>query len=207
MGRGRLGGMRRALVLLAMIAFVASACADERPSLSGGPSPVETSAEPTPTPTGDDLAGASCKDQQGGDPANNPDFTEVRVEDEPEQGTEKVEFRFEPKKGSAEAPLWFAGFVPQLITDGEGAPVDALGEAFVSVSFMARGVDLSGETFEPIYTGPTEFTDTGLSTVLEVEQTGDFEGLVSWGIGLSHEACFVVDARPDRLILEFPVTP
>lgn len=196
--------MRGLWVALAACSLLAASCADDAPPRS---SPVPTPAETvSPTPTDDPLAGASCEQRQGGDPANTPDFTEVRIEPEGD-AVEKVDFRFEGAGGATDAPQWFAGFVDELITDGEGAPVEVEGEAFLSVAFMARGVDLSGETFEPIYTGPTEFTGTGLSTVLEVEQTGDFEGLVSWGIGLSHEACFVVDEQPDRLTLEFPVTP
>ncbi|HZD18870.1 MAG TPA: hypothetical protein VE669_12080, partial [Actinomycetota bacterium] len=159
---------------------------------------------PTPTATSDDLAGASCKRRKGGDPANFPDFVEVKIESEGD--TEKVEFRFEPEGHPADAPQWFVRFTDQLLSDAEGAPVDVAGDAFVSISFMARGVDLSGDGFEEIYTGPTEFTP-GLSTILEVEQLGDFEGLVSWGIGLPSRACFVVEARPDRIVLEFPAAP
>lgn len=198
--------MRRAALLA--LALVASACADGSGGADPTPTPTATPTEaptptPTPTATSDDLEDASCDDRQGGDPSNFPDFVEVSIESE--GATEKVEFRFEPEGDPGDAPQYFVGFTDQLITDGEGAPVDVEGEAFVSISFMARGVDLSGEEFEPIYTGPTEFTP-GLSTVLEVEQTGDFEGLVSWGIGLSSRACFVVEARPDRIILEFPAS-
>ncbi len=189
--------------------LVASACnGDEPVLLPGSPSPSPTpTASPSPTATGtatpDELAGASCDDREGGDPNNFPDFVEVKIE--AEDGSEKVEFRFEPEDSPEVAPQHFVRFVDQLVTAGEGAPVDVAGEAFLEVSFMARGVDLSGPDVELIYTGPKEFTP-GLSTVLEVEQTGDFEGLVSWGIGLSREACFVLEARGDRLILEFPIT-
>lgn len=197
--------MRRAMLLALGLAL---ACAGGESGLSPGstPSPTGTATEtasPSPTATPDDLEDASCDDRQGGRSSNFPDFVEVRIESEGD--TEKVEFRFEPEGDPTDAPRFFVGFTDQLITDGEGAPVDVEGEAFVAISFMARGVDLSGEEFEPIYTGPTEFTP-GLSTILEVEQTGDFEGMVSWGIGLSSRACFVVDARPDRIILEFPAT-
>ena len=194
--------MSRILVLVAVLALATSSCADggDTTSFSPGPSP---SATASPSPTSDDLEGASCEEREGGDPGNFPDFVEVRIESE--GATEKVEFRFEPEGDPDAAPQWFVRFTDELTTDGEGAPVDVEGEAFVSFAFMARGVDLSGEEFQEIYTGPREFTP-GLSTVLEVEQLGDFEGLVSWGIGLSGEACFVVEERPDRLTLEFPST-
>ena len=196
--------MRRAALLA--LALLVSACADGSGGADPTPTPTPTEAPsptPTPTATSDDLADASCDDRQDGDPSNFPDFVEVSIESE--GATEKVEFRFEPEGDPGDAPQYFVGYTDQLVADGEGAPVDVEGEAFVSISFMARGVDLSGEEFEPIYTGPTEFAP-GFSTVLEVEQTGDFEGLVSWGIGLSSRACFVVEARPDRIILEFPAS-
>jgi uncharacterized protein len=40
-------------------------------------------------------------------------------------------------------------------------------------------------------------------TIVEIEQTGDFEGMVSWGIGLTHKACYAVDAAPDHLTITF----
>lgn len=199
--------MRRGVALVAFALLLAAACNGDEPVLeAGSPSPTPTrtvSPTPAPSPTSDDLADASCEDREAGDPTNFPPFVEVKIE--AEGGSEKIEFRFEPEDDPADAPQYFIRFVDELLTSGEGAPVDVAGEAFLAVSFMAMGVDLSGPEFEEIYTGPKEFTP-GLSTVLEVEQTGDFEGLVSWGIGLSREACFVVDARPDRLILEFPTT-
>jgi hypothetical protein len=54
-----------------------------------------------------------------------------------------------------------------------------------------------------IYTGPKEFTPN-FPTVVEVEELGDFEATISWGIGLSSRACVVVDATPTRITLEFP---
>ncbi|HEX9823245.1 MAG TPA: hypothetical protein VGB51_02485 [Actinomycetota bacterium] len=188
--------MRRVAAAFLLLAVGCGGAAD--PAATSSPSPEPTAS---PSPTTDDLEGASCEDRQGGDSANFPPFTEVSVE--VEDGIERVEFRFEPEGNPASAPQYFVSFVDELLTDGGGAPVEVAGEAFVHVSFMAQGVDLSGEEPEPIYTGPTEFAP-GLSTVLEVEQTGDFEGVVSWGIGLSSKTCFVVDAEPDRLRLEFP---
>jgi len=193
--------MRRIAAAFLLLAVGCGGSAD--PAATSSPSPGPTSPAPTvsPSPTSDDLEGASCRKHRGGDPANFPPFTEVSIESD--DGVERVEFRFEPEGDPEQPPWYFVSFVDELATDGEGAPVEVAGEAFVLVSFMAQGVDLSGEEPEPIYTGPTEFAP-GLSTVLEVEQTGDFEGVVSWGIGLSSKTCFVVDAEPDRLRLEFP---
>src|SRR5687768_4783661 len=130
--------MRR--IALAMVVTLTACGGSADPAAE--PSPTE-STEPTvsPSPTGDDLAGASCEPQQGGDPANFPDFTEVNVEIE--DGIERVEFRFEPQEAGQSdpegSPQYFVSFVEELVTDGEGAPVEVAGGAFVSISFMARG--------------------------------------------------------------------
>jgi hypothetical protein len=93
--------------------------------------------------------------------------------------------------------------VDQLTTDGEGAPVDVEGNAFVAISFHAIGVKLTGEEPEKVYKGPTEFK-TGYSNLLEVEQLGDYEAIVSWGMGLQRESCFRVTASATEITVEFP---
>ena len=159
----------------------------------GGPSPAGTPGK---------LPGASCEDQEGGNSQIFPDFISVNLESD--GGVDRVSFRFRQTDPDAtDPPLYFVRYVDQLVTDGEGAPVEVEGKAFVSVSFMAVGVDLSGETPIEVYTGPDEFTPE-FPTVRELEKTGDFEGVVSWGIGLAHKACVVVEATDRELVLEFP---
>lgn len=188
-----------------------AACAGDDPVVAPVEAPTPTATTPTPTPsptqdpsptpTDDDLADASCEDREGGSDYNFPDF--VRVQVEREDGSEKVVFRFEPRDGVTDPPAYVVRYVDELATDGEGAQVDVEGSAFLSISFMARGVDISGEGFEEIYTGPRRFTP-GFPTVKELQQLGDFEGLVSWGIGLGSRACYVLEARADRIVLLFP---
>ena len=159
----------------------------------GGPSPAGTPGK---------LPGASCEDREGGNSQIFPDFISVNLESD--GGVDRVSFRFRQTDPDAtDPPLYFVRYVDQLVTDGEGAPVEVEGKAFVSVSFMAVGVDLSGETPIEVYTGPDEFTPE-FPTVRELEKTGDFEGVVSWGIGLAHKACVVVEATDRELVLEFP---
>jgi hypothetical protein len=79
--------------------------------------------------------------------------------------------------------------------------VEIEGDAFLVVAFQAIGVDLSSEQPVEVYTGPEEFTP-GFGTIREAVMLGDFEGQVSWGLGLSRRECFVVEAAPDRLTLE-----
>lgn len=137
-----------------------------------------------------------------GNPENTPDFVAVEVESA--GGVDRVTFRFRQREGAPDVPPFhIVRFVEELTTDPEGLPADIEGEAFVQIIFQAFGVDLSGEEPVEIYTGPKEFAP-GFPTVLEVEELGDFEATISWGIGLSSRACFVVDATPESITLEFP---
>jgi hypothetical protein len=135
---------------------------------------------------------------------NVPDFIGVGVKRTPK--LERITFFFRPRDPAIDqAPSHFVRFVDTLNTDAEGAPADVEGEAFLLVVFSAFGVDLSGEEPVQIYKGPKELTPD-LSTVVELEQVGDFEATISWGIGLSRRACYVLEAERDHLTLEFPRT-
>jgi hypothetical protein len=164
-----------------------------------------TGATPDPSPPAipRELPGASCDEQRGGTEEILPDF--VKVELESEGGVDRIRFLFRPTAPDQPdvPPAYIVSYVDRLLTDGEGAPVDVEGEAFVSVSFQAIGVDLTQEMPVEVYTGPKEFTPR-FPTVREVEQTGDFEAVVSWGIGLAREACVAVTAEGGSLTLEFP---
>lgn len=177
------------------------------PSVGPSPEPTVTIGpppEPTETPgsTPSPPADGFCGRYEGGSDEVFPDFVDVSLEEAPGSDQATITFHFEPMAGQTEAPWHIIDFTDRLVTDGEGAPVDVEGETFVAVTFMARGVDLSGEEFVQIYTGPREFHLDG-PIMLEVEQTGDFEGMVSWGIGLSEKACYAVDAGPDHLTITF----
>ncbi|MDQ3991521.1 MAG: hypothetical protein M3245_04320 [Actinomycetota bacterium] len=185
--------MRRTATLSLLAGLVLAGCGqDPAGSPLPPPSPTAT-AGPTP------LAGASCDDRSVRGSRNVPDFVEVDVGTG--QGVDRVTFRFRPRGGATGPPSYDIRFTDELVTDGEGRPVEVEGSAFVAVSFTAVGYDL--DRGEAVYTGPTSFRP-GAPAVRQVEQTGDFEGIVSWGIGLAERTCFVVEDDPDRLTLLFP---
>jgi hypothetical protein len=184
--------------VLFLLALVSCAGATEGPA---GPAPRPGESQEPGGEQPEALPDSTCENTTGGNPENFPRFVEVEVE--PGE-TDRITFRFEPDAGAPnEPPLHFINFTDQLITDGEGREVDAAGESFVVVSFQAVGVDLSEEEPVEIYTGPKRFTP-GLGVLLEAVHLGDFEGQVSWGLGLSRDACFVLEAEADHITLEFP---
>jgi len=84
--------------------------------------------------------------------------------------------------------------------DASGAPVNLAGTAGVRILFQGfRG-------FRPNYTGPKTLTSTG-PLLLQVAQIGDFEGYVSFGVGLSAPGCATVASNGTTLTLKFIKTP
>ena len=74
---------------------------------------------------------------------------------------------------------------------GSGAPVNVAGSAFVVVRCSpAYGYDF--ETGTTTYTGPKSIAPNGTHHVRNVVETGDFEGVVTWVIGLDAQRPFLV---------------
>jgi hypothetical protein len=105
---------------------------------------------------------------------------------------ERVTFTFRD-----ELPGYDVAYVePPITEDASGEEVDVDGDAFVHVRMEpASGVDLSGEEFEETYTGPGRI-EAGLTCVVEVVRTGDFEAVLSWVIGIRGEP------RPFKVVAE-----
>jgi hypothetical protein len=192
----------RILAALLVVAALIAGCA-------GTPSGAPPKSKPKTVTTGKvkaepiRLPGASCKGRGGGNARNIPDFVGIEVESK--DGIDRVTFRFRPAAGVNQPPSHYVKFTEQLYTGKEGREANIAGEFYVHVVFGARGVEIPGEEPVEIFTGPTELTP-GFGTVREVDQIGDFESTITWGIGLSRRACFRMEAEPDRLVLEFPAS-
>lgn len=94
-------------------------------------------------------------------------------------------------------------FVPEIIADGSGLPVPIIGKAFLSVSLSsATGHDDNGNVFTD------ERITMGLPNVIQVVRSGDFEGVLSFGIGLARRKNFNVFTltNPSRVVIDIEVT-
>jgi hypothetical protein len=192
--------MRRSSAVLLVAGLLAGCGERAEPQAQ----PQEPPAESGPGDQGDpaSIPGATCKATNDGNPANFPDFTSVDLVSA--EGVDRITFEFEPQANAPDAAPWhYVSFTDQLITEGEGKPVEVEGEAFLVVSFQAVGHDLSGEEPVAVYEGPEHFTP-GFGTLQEAVMLGDFEGQVSWGLGLSRKACYRIDAGADHLTVELP---
>lgn len=97
-----------------------------------------------------------------------------------------------------------------IYEDPSGAPVDLDGHAFVEVSVQDAGADWAmvqrTDPADPVrrYTGARDLKCT-LPLVREVKLTGDFEAVLSFGIGLERAARYEVTrlSAPDRVVIDF----
>ena len=99
-----------------------------------------------------------------------------------------------------------------VLADPSGQEVPVAGAAVLQlVMSNASGVDLSVNPPETTYTGPTRI-EANLPNVIEVVETGDFESVLSWAIGVrsgAGGATAQVLTLPTRVIVDIPhvVTP
>ena len=101
----------------------------------------------------------------------------VRVGRHP--GFDRVVFEFR-----AGTPAWSAKYVPQVVHDGSGLPVTLPGTAFLHVVFRGTRIDRASAGPPPIVRTPR------FATLLQLKEAGDFEGVVSFGLGLRRKVGF-----------------
>jgi hypothetical protein len=91
-------------------------------------------------------------------------------------------------------------YVDQLVEDGSGAPVSVAGSADLEVVF--QGANAHTAAGAPTVS-PRRFSP-GLTAVKEVAQIGDFEAVVSYGIGLDRRRPLTVStlSGPSRLVID-----
>jgi hypothetical protein len=84
------------------------------------------------------------------------------------------------------------------IEDGSGNPVEIAGNAFLVVKLTpAMTAKIDGDQVTKTYTGPNRLP--GTDPITEVVKTGDFEGVVTWVVGLDRKLPFSAEVRADTL--------
>ena len=119
---------------------------------------------------------------------------------------ERVTFEFKPMPGDAVGPVaWKVGYETGPVTeDGSGRPVAVKGDAHLVVHLSAQSADLTKADAPPTYTGPTSFQAAGSTRILQIRKTGDFEGYITWVLGLDKQRPFKVTTQenPARVIVD-----
>ena len=114
-------------------------------------------------------------------------------------GYDRVVFEFD-----GPVPADFdVSFVPAIIGDPSGLPVPVIGQALLGVTFsLANGHDEDGNVFTDA------ITTLGLKNVIQVVRSGDFEAVLSFGIGLAKQTQFSVFTltNPSRVVIDIKAT-
>jgi hypothetical protein len=105
------------------------------------------------------------------------------------------------------APQVSSRFVDELIQDGSGNVEPLDGAVFAEVRTTPAQAHLESGT--PSYPGPRKFNTPGLANVTAVALTGDFEGVVTTGIGMRHQAPVSVYTMddPTRVVIDVRRAP
>lgn len=145
-------------------------------------------------PGADALPPYACGTQSGGSTSVHSHVTDVRL-------AEHATFdRFVVEFSTARLPRYRV--VPKssavFTLDPSGNQVQLLGAAGIKLV-------LHTATGRGTYLGPVDFR-TGFEQLREARLLGDFEGYVSWGLGLRHQSCKRVFTltSPRRLIIDVP---
>jgi hypothetical protein len=128
---------------------------------------------------------------------STPTLVDVRTGRHP--GFDRVVFEF---RGGL--PDHRIAYVDQLVEDGSGRPVSVAGAADLQVVF--QGADAHRGDGTPSV-ARRRFSP-GLAAVKEVAQVGDFEAVVTYGIGLDRRRPITVStlSGPSRLVIDVSTT-
>jgi len=172
---------------------------------SGGATTAPTTDAPTPpSSTPPSSATPATPPISVPAPAERAYLTAVRVA-ATEGGGSRVVFEFDPL-----VPGYLIDYTTRPVTeDGSGKEVTVAGDAVLQVRMEnASGARIEGEKVIRTYTGPRRVAATGVGGVVtEAVDTGDFEGVVNWTVGLRQKVRAITVTTlsgPSRLVIDVP---
>jgi hypothetical protein len=98
-------------------------------------------------------------------------------------------------------PGYRVQYVPKVVQDGSGLPVALAGKAFIQVVLTPTDAHLASGA--PSWPGPKR-SSPGFPAVRQVAFAGDFEGYVTFGLGIAQRSGFrVTELRyPARIVVD-----
>jgi hypothetical protein len=191
------------LAAIVLVAFALAGCGSNSSSDNQSASPTTTAASPPSMQTVPDCMpspNATTSPQKSPANENRETMYLTNVSLGSDKCSEKVLFEFEEQ---APGPGYEVSYQPAdtaKIEDGSGNPVEIAGDAFLVVKLTpAMTAKIDGDQVMKTYTGPKRLP--GSDPVTEVVKTGDFEGVVTWVIGLDSERSFTTDASDSQLVV------
>lgn len=207
-----LGGQRpydwsvRTAFALVLVAVVAACGPSLDPTGAITPSPTAATlasapriAPPPvnpPTPPGTNLPQFACADAAGGK-------TGV---------ANTIAARMSEQDGYDRFVLQLASIVPTYTVKRQSKPIFTSapsGQAIMLAGSAGVLVTVHSAQGTTTFTGSTDIVQTTNQVLIEARQVQDFEGYVSWGLGLSKPACMRVFtlSDPARLVVDLALTP
>jgi len=167
----------------------ASTPSNDAPAIASAPRISNPPVIP-PTPPGTNLPPFACADASGG---------KVGV-------ANAITARTGEQIGFDRFVLQLDSIVPSYTVKRQAKPVfpQASGQSVTLAGNAGVLVTVHSATASNTFSGPTDIATPNFAVLKEAKQTQDFEGYVSWGLGLSEPACmrvFVLDA-PARLVVD-----
>ena len=191
------------LLAIGLLALALAGCGsdskDEAASdKSAAPPPASTTAT---TADCQPLAGAKLTAQKSPESMNpQPMYLTDVFSIEPETCSVRVVFEFEKQPPGPGFDVSYQPASTAKIEDGSGNPIEVAGEAFLVVKLTAMTAKIDGDQVTKTYTGPRRVT--GPAPIEEVVKTGDFEGVVTWVIGLDRKRPFTTASSDSVLVVE-----
>jgi len=186
------------LVILAGLAGLAGCGTTQAGSPGAAKSPAPASSTPAPRATAPSPTGKPTVTPSGTSGACSlagSYLTAVRVGEH--VGYDRVVFQF-----SGGLPAVTAYRVPAVYTDPKGTPVALPGQSYLHVVFRGASA-VCPQPMQRTWTGPSVLTPY-YPQLLVVSTAGDFEGYLSFGIGLAALGSYHVSTLtgPDRVVID-----
>jgi hypothetical protein len=186
------------LILVAACGPALAPAAEVSPQASQGPASGPRVTQPPvtpPTAPGTNLPAFACADAGGGK-------TGV---------ANVVTARVAPQAGYDRFVLQFDSAVPTYTVKRQSSPVfpsGASGQTLTLSGTAGALVRVHSATGANTFTGSTDISHGEYPIIKEARQTEDFEGYVSWGLGLGKAACLrtFTLTDPARLVVDFSTT-
>jgi hypothetical protein len=107
--------------------------------------------------------------------------------------------------------LQFDSAVPSYTVKRQATPTFPSGASGQTITLSGTSgvlLNVQSATGASTFTGPTDFTHGEYLVLKEARQTQDFEGHLSWGLGLGKPACMrtFTLTDPARLVVDFATT-
>jgi hypothetical protein len=193
--------MRAALVLCLSVLLAAcgpslasSVASEARTSQGPAPSPHISDPPVTAVAPGTHLPAFACADGGGGK-TGVANVVTARVNDPRANGYDRFVLQFDAA-------------VPSYTVKRQATPTFPFGPSGQTITLSGTAgvlVQVQSATGANTFTGSTDLTHAEYPVLKEARQTEDFEGHVSWGLGLSKAACLrtFTLTGPDRLVVDF----